>query len=723
MSPASRRHAPDPVAVTKHRDDVQGLRAVAVLLVVLGHAGIGFLKGGFVGVDVFFVLSGFLITGLLVSGASKRGCVSFTDFYVRRARRILPAAALTLVATEIVAYQLLNPVRAKQSILDSFAASLFVANIHFARQGIDYFAQGQPPSPVQHFWSLAVEEQFYLVWPALLSLVVFGVALGGRSRRRAPMVTEPAIRRLLVVVVVAGIASLGWSVHYTSVLPAAAYFSTFARAWELALGAGLAIGTSKLIGISPVSRFVMGWSGLIAIAGAAVRFSSSTPFPGYAALLPTMGAALVIGAGVGDQPRLGVGRLLALGPFRYVGDRSYAFYLWHWPVLVIAVEYEGHELSVGVKLLLLVGAFLLSILTYGLFENPIRRAQWSPPATAALGLCAIAVVVLVAAHSLETIYTKTSAVGLTPAALGSAVLGNPQQVAKANDAESKQAVAATGAGQALPAVVAAVKAAQRGAKLPQDLTPPALELLSGQYLYSFPYGCAPVSDSETTSKICRLGDASGVKSIVVMGDSHAQMWMPTILSMAQLDGWVVLPLIKSGCEPDKWFDRAHAKCGAWYRWAVGQAKALHPNVTLIGGCCGGGTGTSAEAYENGLTSLASTMERFSKSGVVVVADDVGVSQQPVDCLLARHATMRRCTTRWTEERFYVNDDMAALAKRHGFDFLDTRGWFCFEDQCPMVVGRTIVYRDTGHITKPYALELAEPFRAAFREAIAHAKAQ
>src|SRR5919197_5057379 len=152
-----------------HRDDIQGLRAVAVLLVVLDHAGVPFLRGGYVGVDVFFVLSGFLITGLLLSEAARRGSVSIGGFYARRARRIIPAAALTLLVTDVAAHHLLNFVRARQVISDSVWAAAFGANVHFA-QGTDYFARGQPPSPLLHFWTLSVEEQFYLVWPALLAL-------------------------------------------------------------------------------------------------------------------------------------------------------------------------------------------------------------------------------------------------------------------------------------------------------------------------------------------------------------------------------------------------------------------------------------------------------------------------------------------------------------------------------------------------------------------------
>ena len=308
---------------TAHRDDVQGLRAVAVLLVVLGHAGIGFLHGGYVGVDVFFVLSGFLITGLLLAGATKLGHVSFVDFYTRRAKRILPAAVLTLVVTMVAAHELLNVVRARQVVVDSVWASLFAANVRFAELGTDYFAREQPPSAVQHYWSLSVEEQFYFVWPALLSLAVFGVAVGRRSRRHArrrrPIVSERALRRLFAVVVLAGAVSLAWSIYSTRREPAAAYFSTLARAWELALGAALAIVATHVARIPTLVRAVSGWAGLVAIVAAAVVFTSTTAFPGYAALLPTLGAALIIGAGTGErQSRLGVGRLLALGPMPYV---------------------------------------------------------------------------------------------------------------------------------------------------------------------------------------------------------------------------------------------------------------------------------------------------------------------------------------------------------------------------------------------------------------------
>jgi peptidoglycan/LPS O-acetylase OafA/YrhL len=695
-----------------HRDDIQGLRAVAVLLVVLAHAGVGFLRGGYVGVDVFFVLSGFLITGILLSGAAKRGYVSLSDFYVRRARRILPAAALTLVATDLAAYYLLNFVRARQAVSDSIWASVFAANIDFARHGTDYFSQGQPPSPIQHFWSLAVEEQFYLVWPALLSLVLFGAVFSRRPRRnrQAGTITRAALYRLLVVIVLVATASLAWSIHSTKIDPAATYFSTFARAWELALGAALAIAAPSLRRFPAGLGAAMGWLGVVGIVYAAVTFSDNTPFPGSAALLPTVGAALVIGAGIREEQfRLGAGRILALTPLRYVGDRSYAFYLWHWPVLIIAVQYAGHELAVGVKLLMVLGAFMLSILSYGLFENPIRQMRWPAPAGALLWPASAAVVLVVAGVTLGSIDGKAGRLEAAAAAIQPAPLEDPTLAASLSRANSK----------ALPVVIAAVKAARRGAPIPSPLTPPVSKLLDD--VYFFPEGCAP-KPGQTSAKICRLGDTTSTKTLVVMGDSHMQMWMPTILRMAQRDGWVVLPIVKSACTPGSWLHYpAQPECPAWYRWAKQQAEALHPDVTLITG--NWGTNTPVDAGVKAIASLTTAMKRFSTS-VIVVGDSPRESREPVDCLLAKHASMRTCSTKATKVQLDGDIRVAAGARKHGIGFMDTRGWFCartsttrLEYLCPLVINRTITHRDRGHITQTYGLELMGPFRGAFRRAL------
>ena len=656
----------------RHRDDLQGLRAVAVLLVVLDHAGLPFLRGGYVGVDVFFVLSGFLITGLLLSQAGRDGRVRLGDFYVRRARRILPAAVLTLVATDIAAHQLLNFVRAREAVHDSVWAAFFAANVHFARVGSDYFAQGQPPSPVQHFWTLAVEEQFYLVWPVVLALVLLVGALR---------------RRLLWVVVAVAAASFAWSVHATAADRTSAYFSTGARAWELALGAALAIGALRL----PAAA---GWLGLGCIVAAGVAYSSSTAFPGYAALLPTLGAALVIAARHG-----GAARLLSTGPMRYVGDRSYAFYLWHWPVLVIAAGYAGHELSTPTRLGLLAGAFLLSVLTYALFENPIRHMRWRAPTGALLWPASAAVILAVALPILASLHSKATRIASASAAVQPAAL-------------VKETGPARTSWKPLPAVAAAVAAAKRNAALPWPLTPPVGSLRSD--FYEFPKNCS-ARQGQTTSKICRLGEPAAAKTLVVFGDSHAEMWMPAVLKMAHRDDWAVVPFVKVGCVSSSWTHRSWP-CGVWYRWAINRAAALRPQASLLVGSWAGSR-TPAAAVK-GMAKLIGDARRFSAS-TIVVGDSPHQHRNPVDCLLAKGATMRTCSSRATLAELQTDAAVAAAAARQRVGFMNVTGWFCARASsiavlCPLVVNKTISWVDQGHISATYGTELATPFRNAFR---------
>jgi peptidoglycan/LPS O-acetylase OafA/YrhL len=678
---------------------------VAVVLVMLDHAGVARIAGGYVGVDVFFVLSGFLITGLLLGAAHEHGRISLLEFYGRRARRILPAAVLTLVATTIAAYEFLNYVRARSIAWDSLWAALFAANIHFARAGANYFAAGQPPSPIQHYWSLAVEEQFYLVWPAVLALTLFGRRV---FTRRGRVAAGAVPRRVLLVVCVAGAASFAWSIHSTSASPVSAYYSPFTRAWELALGAALAV--AHAWGFRLPLRALAGWAGAALIAVAAVTLSGATPYPGYAALLPAVGAALIIAGEFGGRPRHGVGRLLALRAARYIGDRSYALYLWHWPVLVLAALYERRQLGVAVNLVLLLAALLLSIVSYRLVENPIRRARWSARLSAALAPVAVSAAVGVAL--------------LTVSALDSRIAPTDQASAAVAAGSTANVALATGVPKAttLPAVVAAVNTALTGAAVPTDLTPPLSHLLDDAY--QFPDGCDPTTQDPTTQPICHLGDVKSTNTIVVFGDSHAEMWMPAILAMAHADAWNVVPLVRKGCEVPTWVGAGYpidtaatvSVCHVWYRWALQRAERLRPDAVLIAGCCSGDSGAIAKTMRDTYSATAAALKRFARN-VVLIEDEEGTVEQPVDCLLASGATLRSCMTTQTSTALAFNDGLAHLAKAKRVGFLKTRGWFCYRNRCPMVVGKTVVYRDAGHITPEYALALTAPFRTAFRQCL------
>ena len=668
-----------------HRADIQGLRAVAVLLVVLAHAGVGFLAGGFVGVDVFFVLSGFLITGLLLAEARKHGSVSLVDFYVRRARRILPAAALALVATDAAALFLLNFVRAHGAVVDSLNAAAFAANFHFAATGVDYFARQAPPSPILHFWSLSVEEQFYLVWPLLLSLALF------RAR---------GLRRLLCVVTALAAASLGWSIYQTRALPTVAYFSPFTRAWELGLGATLAVAATTLERMPSAMRLVLGWAGVAAIACSAVLFSNSTPFPGSFALVPTLGTALAIVAGMGSRgSRFSVGRLLALRPMRIVGDRSYALYLWHWPVLIIGAEYAGHDLSLGVKLGLMVAAFVVSCISYSLVENPIRTRMRSRAAAFVVAVGCTAAVLATATASLAAVSRESKRFEAGAARLAPAMTLSAYRFARSHGA--------------LPAVVEAVEAARRGAPLPAALTPPIGQLRNFPRPYRPPDGCVlRDTGSQTTGKICRIGTASSARLIVLMGDSHANMWLPPLLKMAWKDGWAVVPLVRLGCTPATWVTNER-RCGDWHRWALREALRLHATITLLGGSIDEHPGPYTR---KAMASLLETAHALRAAGrVVVIGDPEGLNGEPVDCLLAPHATMASCTTTWPAGSLASYDEIARRTTQLGVGFLPTRQFVCFEHECPAVIGNTIAWMDNSHLTVAYSTQIAEPFREALRE--------
>lgn len=364
----------------KFRPDVQGLRAVAIVLVVLFHAGVPGVSGGYVGVDVFFVISGFVITGVLLRERSPTGRTSILAFYGRRARRIIPAATLVILAIVLGARWFLDPLSAGETAVDGQWASVFLANFHFAASGSNYLASLKPPSPLQNYWSLAVEEQFYIVYPTIFLIVA------GTIVRRSLKV------RLGVVLGLIMLGSYVLSIVMTSSNPSGAFFSPFTRAWELALGGLVALGSDRLQRLPQAVAASISWLGLGLILFAAFAFTSATSYPGWLVAIPVIGAALII-AGGAAQPKQGVETLLGLRPFQWLGLVSYSLYLWHWPILTIAAQSQGKtSLPVGQNLLWVLLSLVLAIGTYLVIENPIRHSgylisrRW---ASVALGIALI----------------------------------------------------------------------------------------------------------------------------------------------------------------------------------------------------------------------------------------------------------------------------------------------------------------------------------------------
>jgi len=706
---------------TRHRKDIQGLRAIAVLLVVLNHAGIRFLQGGYIGVDVFFVLSGYLITGLLVSKAEKASDTRsyFADFYARRARRILPAATLTLVVTILAAASVLNIARAHQVMVDSISATFFVANFHFAAVGTNYFAHLLPPSPVQQFWSLSVEEQFYLVWPLLVALALLVLGL----RRRRQWGPEPVSTRgfgaLRIGAVVITIGSLLYAIHDTHQSPTAAYFSTFGRAWELGLGAVLALTVGWVARLPSILLALIGWVGLAAILVASNLYATSTLVPGLPAVLPTVGAAAVIAAGLrADQSRAALSRVLSLRPFGYVGDRSYTFYLWHWPVLILGAEYAGHSLSLTTNLILLVCAFLVSAITYAFFENPIRIAP-RVQGSVALAFWPTTIFIVLVVSSIHwsdyqnALNLARSQAYRPPESLKEA------EVSPASEREPSHTGWRPSSQTALIRAVAAVNNAR---PIPSPLVPPALELQSAHY--SVPAGCSAAEEAETPSSVCSLGDTSSRRTLVILGDSHAQMWIPAIVQFAQRRGYDVRPMLKQGCRVLRWAGPEQQRhCARWYKWAVAEVHALHPALVMVGTYYNLVPVVADPEYPLDLKNMAAfgAAIRSSAGRVVVIGDPPTQEAEPANCLLSAHATMKECSVAERPEDAEITAKMESVVASFGV-FLDTVPWICYEQVCPMVVGHSIVYGDQDHLTKSYTEALAPLFTSAL-ERLLHGDGQ
>lgn len=377
------------------RPDIEGLRAVAVLLVLLYHARFGF-TGGFVGVDVFFVVSGFLITSLLIrEGVS--GSISLPEFWARRARRLLSASALTVVTTLIASWFMLEPSRLAPLAGDALGIATFSVNIRFTVLGSDYLSGLSLPSPLLHFWSLALEEQFYMVWPII-------VAVAARFRQ---------FKRILgSLIVVLFASSLAASYFYTPAYPAAAYFLLPTRAWELLAGAGLALVAPQLSRLRVPLRALLGWIGLLGVLLVGWSFDENTVFPGILALVPVAATGAIVISGCGTV--CGPGRLLAIAPLQWIGQRSYSLYLWHWPLLVL-LEARFGILDVLPRVGVLILSTLLAVISFAFVEEPARRHAWlaALPRRSILAGAALAAIVFIAATTLSVLSPSAAMIQMT----------------------------------------------------------------------------------------------------------------------------------------------------------------------------------------------------------------------------------------------------------------------------------------------------------------------
>jgi len=666
---------------TGYRPDIEGLRAVAVLLVVLAHAGVPAVAGGYVGVDVFFVISGFLITSLLLREVAATGRIAIGRFYARRALRLLPAASLVLVAT-VLGFRLWLPsVRVDELTRDALASVGYLANFRFAWTGTDYLNAGSPPSPFQHFWSLAVEEQFYLIWP----LLIVGTAALFRRRRRA----LAAVLTVLVAV------SFTLSITETERSAPWAYFGPHTRAWELGAGALLAVAAPRLARVPVRLATGLGWLGLAVIGAAAVAFDDATAYPGWLAAGPVLGAAAVIAAGIGGRPLRGAGALLELGPMLSLGRLSYGWYLWHWPMLMIVPTALGSAPTVRGNLLLAAAALALAGLTYRLVEDPIRRwesLRARPGRGIAVGAgCSVAVA------------TAALLAGLVPHNVPE---GRPTvDLRAAVDASND------------PAGVLAnyLALARQATTLPGNLTP-AIDRVGHDKPRVYDDGCHLESGPTAAPDGCVYGDPAAATTTVLFGDSHAAQWFPALDRIALQRHWRLVSLTKSSCSAaevpvyHETLKRAYTECQAFQRSALARIAQLAPDLVVVSSSfdyrlAEPGTDPGAR-WQAGWDRTFEAL-RATGAAVAAITDTPYPKTRVPSCLAQRPTAIDRCSTRTAaalrgpEQRAIFQ----AYARSTEVTVIDPVGWLC-SDICPAVLGNTVVYRDNSHLSTAYAELLA-----------------
>lgn len=684
------------------RNDVDGLRAVAVLLVIAYHVGFGFVGGGFVGVDIFFVISGFVITRQLYKEIGRSGRISLLGFYARRAKRLLPAAAVVLAGSAVMTWLFLPKIRWDAAGGDILSSSFYFLNWHLVGRSVDYLAEDEPPSVVQHFWSLAIEEQFYLIWP-LLMLVALAVGARLGARRGVALVAGLAVIT---------IPSFLYGLYLTENNPARAYFDTGVRIWEFAIGALVALLSVRLDRMPSWLGLLISWLGLAMMVGSGIFYNEAMSWPGSAALVPTLGAGLLIAGGLAAG-RAGPVSILGTRPMLFLGHLSYSLYLWHWPLIIVAKERLGDdELSTRVGLGLMVLTIVPAYLTYRLVENPLRysklvssskRVAYSVGLNASL-IGAVAGLALIAGFA-QSSSSASRVVAETP---GAASLEDP------------------GTGTATVPVGQRPGDEKYDAIFPNPLTAPK----DVPALYEA--GCqanVPV----TEPPVCRYGSADAQTTVAVVGDSKAAQWVPAFQVLAKKHDWQIITYTKSACafatittslrgEPyeacrewtDNVIDELTTKTKPDYVVTVGQ------NVSGIVGTKDGKLQLSKPAM---IDALADTWNTLSRAGIAVISlsDSLQTGMQVYTCV-SEHETdyFSACTfDRAKGIRLSGLDEQSAAAEKADVPFVDMNPYICptlYDNACPPVIGNVLIYRQGSHITKTYIETMSDQLYRELRKA-------
>ncbi|RKW70369.1 acyltransferase family protein [Galactobacter caseinivorans] len=685
--------------------EVQALRALAVGLVVIYHLYPRAAPGGFVGVDVFFVISGFLITSHLLREVQAKGRISLPAFWAARIRRIMPAAIVVILAI-VVATLIWWPSSLWEEITRQGLASLLsVQNWVLALDSVDYMAQENQPTALQHFWSLGVEEQFYIFWPlVVLAAAWLALALargakrrnGGRGRRAALPVTSASsgisterfaaapvriVAAVLFAVIIA--VSLGYSILLVNSGDAAAYFVTTARVWEMAAGGLLAAMLPAAGWAAPVwLRNLTAVAGVAVLAWVAFSYvSGKTPFPGQGAILPVLGTMAVIAAG----RTAGWGslhRLTDAAPVQWVGNISYSLYLWHWPVVIVFKQVVGTAPRWWQALALIALSLALAAASYYFVERPARTWRFT------------------AKHTWRAV-----GIGAVATALAAVVVAVP--AVRAQAITTQQASAAAELLKAPPKGFGA-QAWDTSSGAP-FVSGTAITPIPGQAARDLPKwrDCVSAWDGDQVRR-CEFGDTSSGVEVALVGDSHAGQWIGAMDAVGRERGFKVVTYVKNSC-PFSFTPRELEKtrklvCSTLNQQTARELAKAKPALIIF--TSWNGSTYAGDAVEG----FRKPMEQFAKSGIktAVLRDSPSLTdepetmardcvaqnlQDPEPCSLPRHLSLPK------------EPAVAAAKKVKGAATIDTASWFCDEEQCPSVIGNVLVYRDANHVSNTYALTL------------------
>ena len=734
------------------RPDIEGLRGVAVSLVVLFHVALlsGWSiilfgsnvtpTGGFIGVDLFFVVSGYLITGLLVRERERTGRISFSKFYARRVRRILPAAAVVLLITIPLANGLVTLVQRSSVMEDGASAALSIANIRFALT-TDYFNPVNY-SPFLHFWSLGVEEQFYFVWPAILAVVAW----------KFPRVGAAAA--LSVILVASFIASL----IVTENSAPTAFYMLPTRAWQLAAGGLLAVGTGSLDRLPDAIRSFWktllafaGWAALAALITSAVAIDSkTTPYPGMAAIVPTLAGVLLIASGTES---IGPGVLLRLPPVRFLGKISYSLYLWHWPILILGGMYLVGPLgTLAPEQAIALAALSIPVATASwlLVEEPFRRGVIPlprPSRIVAAGVSAMLIIAVIgtgfdwgaqsalaALDGPDTTPSPTATEAPTPTPTATVAPTSSGSIAVETATPSASLTPVPGMN---PALTFPPTAAPPTSYAIDSSIKPSLGKAATDYELPWHDNCLgwQATTTPNPSSRCIYGNPNGTYTVALVGDSHASALFPGVNAVAKAHGWKLIPYLKINCSfldftDLMWFGpplAPYPQCMTWNSVVMSKLQKTAPDLIIISMSRWIFTNNNAEENAGAQSSsLIRMIRKLPASSKVVIIQDppLPTAEKVPDCLSTSLSDWRKCAyTRREGFGSGMGTREVAASKATGAGLINLTSAICpGTGDCPVVINGMIAWRDEHHLTATFSTSLGPAIDAQL-VAILNASAQ